>query len=288
MIEIFLAVGVAGGIALPLVTALIIAHHRLAVVVPQREGELAQSLPQANCGGCGYPSCGAYARAVHRGEAPVTRCSVGGPDVATQLAEIMGVSLVANFPFRPVIHCAARQSERLKQAPYVGVSRCAAAQHVGGFQGCTYGCLGLGDCVESCEYDAMTLVDGLPVIDYANCVGCGACVRACPRDLIEQIPFKTEQMMVVACANHDPAKSVREVCEVGCIGCSLCARKMPQLLEMHELLPKIDYDSYPPDADVSPALSSCPMRSLVVFGQPPLNASGMEAEMAQSSSESRP
>jgi Na+-translocating ferredoxin:NAD+ oxidoreductase subunit B len=280
MIEILLAVGVAGGIALPLVLALILAHHRLAVEVPQREGELAEALPQANCGGCGYPSCAAYARAVHRGGESVTRCTVGGPDVAARLAELMGVSLTANYPFRPVIHCAARQSERLKQAPYVGVSRCAAAQHVGGVQGCTYGCLGLGDCVESCEYDAMTLVEGLPVIDYAKCVGCGACVRACPRDLIEQIPFKTEQMMVVACANHDPAKSVREVCQVGCIGCSLCARKMPHLLAMDELLPKIDYDSYPPDADVSPAISSCPMRSLVVFGAPPVEGSESEEEAA--------
>jgi ferredoxin len=188
--------------------------------------------------------------------------------VAEQLADVMGVELGESYPYRPVIHCSATNSDRLKQARYEGEPTCAAANVVGGVQGCSYGCLGFGDCVDSCEYDAMTLVDGLPRINYENCVGCGACVRACPRNLIEQIPFKVEQMLVVGCANRDPGKAVREVCKVGCIGCGLCARKEPEVFHMEQNLATIDYSNYTGREDFGPVVDKCPMESLVTFGKP--------------------
>jgi ferredoxin len=139
---------------------------------------------------------------------------------------------------------------------------------VGGVQGCTFGCLGFGDCVESCEYDAMTLVNGLPRINYEKCVGCGACVRACPRKIIEQIPFKVERMLVVGCANHDPGKAVRQVCRVGCIGCGVCARNQPELFKIDGNLAKVDYDQYTGEEDFAQLQDKCPMESLVFLGQP--------------------
>ena len=225
LVTVLASTAVMLAIAFALSLALVIANVKLAVHVDPRQAALAEALPQANCGGCGYPSCEAYAKAIHAGQVGVDRCTVGGASVAEQLADLMGVEAAVNFPFRPVIHCSARSAQRLKHGHYTGESTCAAADVVGGVQGCTFGCLGFGDCVESCEYDAMTLIDGLPRINYENCVGCGACVRACPRKIIEQIPFKVERMLVVGCANHDPGKAVRQVCQVGCIGCGVCARQ---------------------------------------------------------------
>lgn len=256
-------------LAVLLSAALVVANVKLAVHVDPRQAELDQRLPQANCGGCGYPSCAAYAKAVHEGRAPVDRCTVGGPPVAEQLADVMGVELTENYPYRPVIHCSATRSDRLKQGNYVGVPTCAAATAAGGVQGCSYGCLGFGDCVRSCEYDAMEMVDCLPRINYDNCVGCGACVRACPRNLIEQIPFKVERMLVVGCANRDPGKAVREVCKVGCIGCGLCARMQPEVFHIEQNLAHIDYQHVTGKEDFGPAIEKCPMESLVEFGKPP-------------------
>lgn len=268
MTTVVLATSVMLALASLVSVSLVIANVRLAVHVDPRQAELEALLPQANCGGCGYASCQQYARAVHTGQADVKQCTVGGPAVAEQLAQTMGVELSVNFPYRPVLHCNAKASDRLKQGHYVGEHTCAAADVVGGVQGCSYGCLGFGDCVESCEYNAMQLVDGLPVIDYDHCIGCGACVRACPRLIIEQIPFKREQMLVVACANHDPGKSVREVCRVGCIGCGVCARKQPELFQIQDNLAQLDYDHYTGEEDFHETQEKCPMESLVMFGAP--------------------
>ena len=45
-------------------------------------------------------------------------------------------------------------------------------------------CVGCGNCLKACAYDAITVVDKLAVIDIDKCVLCGACVQACPFDAI--------------------------------------------------------------------------------------------------------
>ncbi len=40
-------------------------------------------------------------------------------------------------------------------------------------------CIGCGDCLERCQFGALSLVDGMATIDYAHCMGCGLCAIAC-------------------------------------------------------------------------------------------------------------
>jgi RnfABCDGE-type electron transport complex B subunit len=255
-------------LALVFCVMLVIANVKLHVEVDPKQEQIDAILPGANCGGCGFAGCTPFAKALVEQHAPVDGCTVGGPSVAQAIADILGVEVTQSYPYRPVIHCGATAGQRKQKGNYTGEPTCAAAHTVGGVQGCTYGCLGFGDCVLSCEYDAMELVDGLPRIKYENCVGCGACVRACPREIIEQIPFKVEQMMVVACSNRDPGKSVREVCEVGCIGCSACARVMEEVFTIESNLAVIDYDKVDEETDFEPAMNKCPMKSMIFFGKP--------------------
>ncbi len=224
-------------------------------------------LPQANCGACGYVGCSEYAEAVACGGAAVNLCAPGGAGCAHQVAEIMGVEVNESLPYRAVVHCTARREQRLGRTPYHGEPTCAAANLVAGVQGCTYGCLGFGDCTRACRYDAIHVVHGLATVDYDRCVGCKACAKVCPRNIISMVPFRSDRMVVVACSNQDKGPEVKEVCEVGCIGCTRCSREA-ELMEMEGNLPVIDYDRYADAAQFETAQDKCPRDSIVFVGKP--------------------
>ena len=245
------------------------ANKAFHIEVDPRIDACVEALPGANCGGCGYVGCGDYAEAVVAGEIGVDKCTVGGESCAKAIADILGVKVEQSFPFRPIVHCGAHYDDRLQKSPYYGEQKCAAANLVSGVQGCTYGCLGFGDCVSACEYDAIHVIDGLATVDYDKCVGCGACAKACPRNLISINPFKTEQMLAVTCANHDSGAEVRKVCKVGCLGCKAC-QKASGLFSIEDNLSTIDYDNYPEDIldDVAKAIKKCPRKRLVFVGKP--------------------
>lgn len=228
------------------------------------------TLPGANCGGCGYVGCLPYAEAVAAGKAPPNKCTVGGPSVAEAVAKIMGVEVTTHsWPSRPIVHCCAHTRDKLGKADYRGERTCAAAQFAGSVQGCAYGCLSFGDCVAACEFDAIHMADGLPVVDYEKCVGCAACARACPRNLIEMIPFKGERVYVVACANRDFGKDVKAVCQVGCTGCAVCS-KTSAVFHMDGHLARVDYEAYQPgDLKNAPAaMTKCPPKCILLVGKP--------------------
>jgi Na+-translocating ferredoxin:NAD+ oxidoreductase subunit B len=226
-------------------------------------------LPGANCGGCGYVGCLEYAEAVVAGKAAANLCPVGGTSCAQEIAAALGLELEERFPYRPVVHCGATTGDRLKQTAYRGEHTCRAGNIVAGIQGCAYGCIGFGDCVVSCDYDAIHIVDGLSKVDYAKCIGCGACARVCPRNIIHMIPFKSKHMMVVACSNRDPGKAVKEVCKVGCIGCKGCTKRSG-IFDVKDNLATVDYDQYDPDEMDAAELiiDKCPMKGIVFVGIP--------------------
>ena len=245
------------------------ANRTFHVAVDPRVEQVNEALPGANCGGCGYVGCNEYAEAVVAGECPVDKCTVGGVSCATALATILGVELDESWPQRPVVHCRANYEDRLGLGDYRGEATCAAANIINGVQGCTYGCLGFGDCDTSCAFDAIHTVDGLSTVDYDKCVGCGACARVCPRNIIHMVPFKVEQMVVVACSNRDFGKDVKAVCKVGCIGCKACQRAS-DLFKVEDNISRIDYDRYDPEKmdPINVALEKCPAKSILLVGKP--------------------
>jgi len=239
------------------------------VEVDPRIEKINEALPGANCGGCGYVGCMPYAEAVVGGDRP-DKCTVGGAATAEDVAEIMGIKIEVSAPLKAIVHCGAHYEDRLGRSEYRGEQTCAAAHLVSGVQACTYGCLGLGDCVAACEFDAIHIIDGLAVVDEEKCVGCGACAKACPRLIISMERFKNAEMYNVACSNKDFGKDVKAVCKVGCIGCSLCAKSSPLFL-MEDKLAVVDYDHYDADkVETAPvAKDKCPTKCIITVGGTP-------------------
>jgi electron transport complex protein RnfB len=241
------------------------------VPVDRRVAEVDSLLPATHCGSCGYVGCGQYAEAVVKGEVGADQCLVGGQSIARQVAGLLGVPPGPSWPVRPIVHCAARSEDRLQQADYRGEPTCHAANLVAGVQGCVYGCLGLGDCVRACEYEAMRVIDGVAQVDYERCTGCGACAEQCPRHIITMTPFKARRILAVLCATQDRGSEVEQVCRIGCIGCQSCVERSGGLITEQDGLRVIDYQRYDPVVSlpvIGAVLQNCPRESLVWVGRP--------------------
>ena len=245
------------------------ANKKFEVEVDPRVESVSMALPGANCGGCGFLGCSDYAVAVVADSAPVNKCLVGGEACAAAIAAIMGVEVGETLPFRPIVHCGAHLQDRLGRANYEGEMQCASANLVAGVQGCTFGCLGFGDCTRACKYNAIHIVEGLATVDYEACVGCGACAKACPRNLITITPFRAERIMAVTCSNKDKGKDVMAVCQVGCIGCRACSR-LSDIITIDNNLSVINYEQYTSEClpDLMKACEKCPRSRLVFVGKP--------------------
>ncbi|MFC1540227.1 RnfABCDGE type electron transport complex subunit B [Gemmatimonadota bacterium] len=244
------------------------ANRAFYVYVDPKVVAIQDALPGANCGGCGYVGCNSYADAIGVGEEEdLTLCGPGGTGCVSAMADILGIEVTDVWPYKAVVHCAAKEDERLLKMDYEGEPTCAAANLVAGFQGCTYGCMGLGDCVRVCDYDAMHIVDGVAVVDYEKCTGCKLCTAACPRNIITMVPFKRSEMFVVACSNDDFGKEVQSVCTVGCTGCMSCSR-VSEFMVMEGNRPTVNYDAYEGMTDFEPILEKCKRSSLIFVGIP--------------------
>ena len=229
---ILVAVLSLGAIGLISAVVLFVASKKFAVYEDPRIGRVAEVLPQANCGGCGYPGCSGFAEAcVKAGSLDGKLCPVGGQAVMTRVAAILGLEAVATEPKVAVVRCNGSCEHRPRMTRYDGVPSCAIAHATyGGETGWTFGCLGCGDCVSACQFGAIRMnpETGLPEVDANACTACGACVKACPRHIIEIRPKgKNERRVYVSCVNKDKGAVTRKACEVGCIGCGKCVKVCP-------------------------------------------------------------
>ncbi len=233
---VFIGLGIAMGGLLALATKLFFVKKN------ETAEKISECLPGANCGGCGYSGCAALAEAIAAGNAKVNACTVGGNETAQKIGEIMGVTAEKTVRMRAQVMCSGTGELARKKYVYSGVADCIAASKIGGGDKlCPNGCIGLGTCVRSCPFSAITVEDGVAVVDYTKCKGCGICANVCPKGIIQLIPFDSKRW--VGCMSTDDGKTTRKVCDVGCISCKLCEKNCPSgALTVDNFLAHIDYD----------------------------------------------
>ena len=223
LMKILIPVGVFAALGLVFGVMLAIASRAFAVHVDERVPEVLECLPGANCGGCGYSGCAALAEAIVSGRAAPTACTVGGGACAKAIGEVMGIEVGEVVRMRAQVMCSGTAEFAQKKYVYAGAADCIAAANLGGGDKlCPNGCIGLGTCVSKCPFGAISVVDGVAVVDYRKCEGCGVCVAACPKQLIALIPYDSRHW--VGCKSVDKGALVRSYCDVGCIGCQLCSK----------------------------------------------------------------
>ena len=251
MVEFLIGIAILGGLGLIFGLVLAAASKVFYVETDPRLDALNECLPGANCGGCGYAGCGGYAEAVLAGEAEIGKCSSGGDECAQAMGKIMGVevgsvgrkvALVRCSGYRGVDAEGRAQGAKLK-AEYEGFHDCLAASKVGGNGplACKFGCLGYGNCVKACKYDAIKIVNGVAKVDSEKCVGCMACAASCPRKLI--VPVEYGNNVIIACNSHAKGAITVRGCSQGCIGCGICTRICPHgAIHVENNLAVIDYE----------------------------------------------
>ena len=216
-------------LGLVLALVLFLVAKRFKVEEDPRIDEVEKAMPGANCGGCGFAGCRAFAEAaVKAPNLDNNYCPVGGNETMAKVAAILGYEVKEKAPMVAVVRCNGTCEARPRTNNYDGFASCKVkAALYSGDTGCSYGCLGCGDCVSACQFGALSMdpETGLPVVDQEKCTACGACVKACPKHIIEVRPKGPRGMReFVSCVNRDKGPVAKKACANACIGCGICAK----------------------------------------------------------------
>lgn len=215
--------------ALGLVAAAILAVASRVFYIKEdpRVEAVLEVLPGANCGGCGFAGCEGYAAAVVSDPSiPANKCCAGGAQTSIAVGELTGKTVSEAEPLVSLRRCDKVAGNVALRYQYHGMPSCAAAAMLrGGVDTCKYSCLGFGDCVVACPFDAMEIKDGLVQVNASKCIGCGRCVETCPRDALELVPKRSR--VAVYCNTRDKLRAVTDVCDSGCIKCGRCIKACP-------------------------------------------------------------
>jgi Na+-translocating ferredoxin:NAD+ oxidoreductase RNF subunit RnfB len=270
--EIIYAFIALGSVALLFATLIFFVDKKFKVVEDPRIDEIQEILPGANCGGCGYPGCRGFAEAIVKtNDFDKLFCPVGGNEIAKKAASIMGVEVKEKLPQIAVVRCNGSITNAPKKSIYEGATSCAFANYLyAGESGCPNGCLGLGDCVVSCTFDAILINpnSGLPEVIEEKCTSCGACIKACPRNIIElRNKGPKNKRIYVNCINKEKGAIARKNCNVACIGCGKCVKICPH--EAITLNDNLAYINYEKCKLCRKCVTECPTSAIVEINFPP-------------------
>lgn len=213
-----------------------------AVDADPRIEQVLEKLPGANCGGCGFAGCSACAAAIVSGEAAVTACPGAASSAVADISAIMGVEAEEKINMKAFVNCSGTTECASFKFSFDGTKSCDSVNRIaGGDKSCEYACLGYGDCVLKCSFDAITIKDGIANINRNKCTGCGVCVNSCPKKVIS---LKPETVAVtVKCSSKDKGIDVKNKCSAGCIACRLCEKNCESgAITVENNLAVIDYN----------------------------------------------
>ena len=251
-----LIVGICGLLAGVLLT---VAAKVFYVKVDERVSQISESLPQANCGACGYAGCADYADAIVNSGAPTNLCRPGGAEAAKKIAGILGTAAAEVVPMTAVVHCNGDCNATGTQFTFDGVQSCKAVKRFYGGNGlCKYGCIGLGDCAAVCEHDAIKVTDGVAKVIPSLCGACGQCAAVCPNQLIS-IKLLARHIDVL-CSSAANGKDTKSACQNGCIGCKMCEKKCPNgAIKVENFHAVIDYEKC---TSCGECMTACPVKAI--------------------------
>lgn len=266
---IVVSISVLFGLGFVAAVVLATASKLLYVEEDPRIEAVSEALPGANCGGCGFAGCDGYAAAViNDPNVPPNKCCAGGAEVSARVAELAGKAMGDAEPQVAFRRCDRNGGNVSLKFDYQGIPTCRAAKMVqNGPYACNWSCLGFGDCVRACPFDAMSLQNNIVYIDPGACTACGTCVRTCPNNILELVPQRSRVM--VFCSSQDKAKDVTSVCDVGCISCMKCVKKCPaKAISMKGNRIHIDHEAclaYGPECEEA-CVAACPRKILRCLG----------------------
>lgn len=197
-----------------------------------RIDQVEKMLPGANCGGCGFAGCRGMADAlVRQNDISAFYCPVGGAACMKSVASYLGKAAPEKEAQVATVRCGGTCEKRPRTNEFDGAHSCAVASSLYvGETGCAFGCLGYGDCVAVCAFDAIRVnpATGLPEVDPDKCTACGACVKACPKKIIElRKKWPKNRAVYVSCVSRDKGAVVMKACKAGCIACGKCEKVCP-------------------------------------------------------------
>ncbi len=262
MHNILLTSAFMGGLGVLLALFLAIASKRLYVFEDPRIDQVEELLPHSNCGACGTAGCRNFAEQAVAGKIEPARCSVNTPDQNKTIAALLGVAMGDVEKRVARLACAGGKHVAKMRATYSGLSSCRAASVAGGGgKSCAWGCLGLGDCADVCDFHAISMDShGLPVVDLARCTACGDCVDICPKNLfsIQGVSHR----LWMACRNESDPDTAEAACEVSCTACGRCVMDAADgLIHLERNLAVIDYTKN--DTANKAAIERCPTGAIV-------------------------